>query len=387
MSLILRLKFYDGFLWQDFWINSQNSQAVTLPRALEISWFIVTDNKKDAPEFSVRFPIGEGNMKMLRNEDGAALISVLLLVSVMSVAMVAMFDMLGFYTKRTVSNQDRAQAIEYAKASELIGGEQAVKLAAQQNLLTYLGANEGAQKVNMPIQNGMITGELIERTNCFNLSSLVTVGSSGEFEINIATYQQFVRLLVNVGIGERAALSLASALVDWQDSNSRPEPGGAEDFTYSQLEIPYGAANAPIMDIDELRLVNGFTPELIDVLRLYTCVDPVSMETIINLNSVEPKDAVLLHALLGISNSIQSMEMVINERSANGYDNVARFWDHRFLKDEEINQNIRKQFTISPKRYSIVVDVKLDYTNVHMESLILINNDGTYSLIDRKLGA
>jgi len=326
-------------------------------------------------------------MKMLRNEDGAALISVLLLVSVMSVAMVAMFDMLGFYTKRTVSNQDRAQAIEYAKASELIGGEQAVKLAAQQNLLTYLGANEGAQKVNMPIQNGMITGELIERTNCFNLSSLVTVGSSGEFEINIATYQEFLRLLVNIGIGERAALSLASALVDWQDSNSRPEPGGAEDFTYSQLEIPYGAANAPIMDIDELRLVNGFTPELIDVLRLYTCVDPVSMETIINLNSVEPKDAVLLHALLGISNSIQSMEMVINERSANGYDNVARFWDHRFLKDEEINQNIRKQFTISPKRYSIVVDVKLDYTNVHMESLILINNDGTYSLIDRKLGA
>ncbi|MBT5766545.1 MAG: general secretion pathway protein GspK [Kordiimonadaceae bacterium] len=215
----------------------------------------------------------------------------------------------------------------------------------------------------------------------------MTVGSSGEFEINIATYQQFVRLLVNVGIGERAALSLASALVDWQDSNSRPEPGGAEDFTYSQLEIPYGAANAPIMDIDELRLVKGFTPELIDVLRLYSCVDPVSMETIINLNSVEPKDAVLLHALLGISNSIQSMEMVINERSANGYDNVARFWDHRFLKDEEINQNIRKQFTISPKRYSIVVDVKLDYTNVHMESLILINNDGTYSLIDRKLGA
>lgn len=54
----ITLKFYDGFLWQDFWINSQNSQAVTLPRALEISWFIVTDNKKDAPEFSVRFPIG-----------------------------------------------------------------------------------------------------------------------------------------------------------------------------------------------------------------------------------------------------------------------------------------------------------------------------------------
>lgn len=326
-------------------------------------------------------------MRILRNEDGAALISVLLLVSVMSVAMVAMFDMLGFYTKRTVSNQDRAQAIEYAKASEIIGGEQAVKLAAQQNLLTFLGANENAQQVNMPIQNGMISGELIERTNCFNLSSLVKLGSSGEFEINISTYQQFVRLLINLGIGERAALSLASALVDWQDTDSRPEPGGAEDFSYSQLEIPYGAANVPIIDIDELRLVKGFTPELIEILKIYTCVDPVSMENVINLNSLEKKDAILLHALLGVSNSIQSMETIITERPAMGYDNVSRFWDHRFLKDEDINQEIRKQFNISPKRYSIVVNVKLDYTNVYMESLIFINNDGTYSLIDRKLGA
>lgn len=326
-------------------------------------------------------------MRILHNDDGAALISVLLLVSVMSVAMVAMFDMLGFYTKRTISNQDKAQALEYARASELIAAEQAVKLASQQGLLTYLGLNETAQKVSMPIENGIISGELFERTNCFNLSSLVTIGSSGEVELNNLTYQQFVRLLNNLGVGERAALALASSLVDWQDSNSRPEPGGSEDFTYTQLEFPYRAANAPIMDINELRLVKGYTPELIETLKIYTCVDPVSMETVINLNSLLPKDTVLLHALLGVSSSIQSMEAVINERPASGYDNVSRFWDHRILKEADIHQNIRRQFNIRPKRYSIVVDVQLDYTNVNMESLIFINNDGTYSLISRKLGA
>ena len=326
-------------------------------------------------------------MRILRNDDGAALISVLLLVSVMSVAMVAMFDMLGFYTKRTVSSQNKAQALEYAKASEIIGADQAVKLATQQGLVAYLGENKSAQQVTMPIENGMIAGELIERTNCFNLASLVTLEPSGQFEINISSYQQFVRLLVNLGVGEGAALSLASSLVDWQDSNLRAEPGGAEDFTYSQLEVPYRAANSPIIDIDELRLVKGYPLELIETLKLYTCVDAVSMETVINLNSLEQKDVILFHALLGTNQSIQNMEAIINERPAMGYDHVSRFWDHRFLKEEEINQKIRKQFNIRPKRYAIVVDVKLDDTKVYMESLIYINNDGTYSVINRKLGA
>ena len=205
-------------------------------------------------------------MRILRNDDGAALISVLLLVSVMSVAMVAMFDMLGFYTKLTVSSQNKAQALEYAKASEIIGADQAVKLATQQGLVAYLGENKSAQQVTMPIENGMIAVELIERTNCFNLASLVTLEPSGQFEINISSYQQFVRLLVNLGVGEGAALSLASSLVDWQDSNLRAEPGGAEDFTYSQLEVPYRAANSPIIDIDELRLVKGYPLELIESL-------------------------------------------------------------------------------------------------------------------------
>ena len=129
-------------------------------------------------------------MRILRNDDGAALISVLLLVSVMSVAMVAMFDMLGFYTKRTVSSQNKAQALEYAKASEIIGADQAVKLATQQGLVAYLGENKSAQQVTMPIENGMIAGELID--DCALARRIKSSG--GRIRLALATETRSIRV-------------------------------------------------------------------------------------------------------------------------------------------------------------------------------------------------
>ena len=192
-------------------------------------------------------------MNLIKNEEGAALLSVLLLVSVMSAAMVTAFDILGFYTRQTVTKSHSYQAIQYALAAEIIGA------------------------------NGTVTGALEEYTNCFNLSSVVVAGSGNGFELNQTGYDQYIRLLEELGIGERQAISLASALVDWQDTDDQPMSSGAEGFIYSQMEIPYRAANYPITEISELRLVRGYSPELVDRLGNLACVDKRSMKTTINL--------------------------------------------------------------------------------------------------------
>jgi type II secretory pathway component PulK len=56
---------------------------------------------------------------------------------------------------------------------------------------------------------------------------------------------------------------LAAAIIDWRDSNSDPGDGGAEDETYQRFNPPYRCKNAPFESIDELRLVNGMTMELL----------------------------------------------------------------------------------------------------------------------------
>ncbi len=325
-------------------------------------------------------------MNHLRNEDGAALISVLLLVSVMSAALVATFDLLGYYTRNSTVKIASHQAREYALAAEMVGSEQAIKLAEQVQLASFLTGSVENRLVSFPIEGGMISGKLQEYTNCFNLASLVKANNARGFEINQTGHDQFVQLLIDIGIGDRQALLLAANLVDWQDTDSRPLPLGSEDFYYSQLEIPYRAANAPIGDIDELRLVSGFTPELIEALLPITCVDAVSMETVLNLNSLTPEQTILLHSVLGLPLSLQNINSIIKDRPSQGYDHVARFWDHKFLADKDIKSEVRRQFDLSPKRYKIFVEVILADIHVNLESLISLNNDSTYTLINRKYG-
>jgi len=59
---------------------------------------------------------------------------------------------------------------------------------------------------------------------------------------------------------------LIDAWNDWADADSTASGrgGGAEDEYYTNLEPPYKSRNGPIDNIDELRLVKGFIPVVLD---------------------------------------------------------------------------------------------------------------------------
>ncbi len=325
-------------------------------------------------------------MNFRKNEDGAALLSVLLLVSVMSAAMVATFEVLSHFTYISGTQSQSYQAREYALAAEIVGGEQALKLSQNQELAAFLNMTHPDQKVSFQIEGGEVTGELIETSNCFNLSSLVQVNNGASYEVNTNSYEQYIRLLNNLGIGARLATSLAAALVDWQDSDERPMSMGAESFSYTQLDTPYRASNQPIKEIEELRLVQGYSEDLIEALKPFACIDVGTMETVVNVNSTTISHAPLLHALLGPSVSQQNIVSVIEGRPANGFDNIARFWNNNLLANLEIGSDIRRQFSIKPQRYKLVVDVRYGDSRVHQESLIGVSRDATYTIISRKIG-
>ena len=162
---------------------------------------------------------------------------------------------------------------------------------------------------------------------------------------------------------------------------------GAESFSYSQADVPYSAANYPISELNELRLVRGYTPDLIKALANVACVDPLSMETVVNLNSLLPDQALFIRALLGAEYPLEALRSIIEERPSAGYDNVARFWNNPLLKDKEIDNRIRKQFQVSAKRYKLSIDVNYLNARISRQSVILIKNDGTYELISRAAGA
>lgn len=56
---------------------------------------------------------------------------------------------------------------------------------------------------------------------------------------------------------------LAAAIIDWRDADSEVTDGGAEDETYQRLNPPYRAKNGPFDTVEELRLVQGITTEIL----------------------------------------------------------------------------------------------------------------------------
>ncbi len=56
---------------------------------------------------------------------------------------------------------------------------------------------------------------------------------------------------------------IADAIVDWVDPDDTPRENGAESSYYQGLNPPYSAKNGPLNSLDELLLVRGVTPQLL----------------------------------------------------------------------------------------------------------------------------
>jgi general secretion pathway protein K len=67
-----------------------------------------------------------------------------------------------------------------------------------------------------------------------------------------------------VDIDAIEAEKLTNCLVDWRDGDdSTTFPGGAESADYKSFGRSYGSKNGPLTTLAELRLILGFTPQII----------------------------------------------------------------------------------------------------------------------------
>lgn len=82
------------------------------------------------------------------------------------------------------------------------------------------------------------------------------VDESGKLNLNTAIYTNLIKLPYMTD-------ELADAIVDWRDTDDEPEDAGAESDTYLRFDPPYYAKNSPFETIEELRLLNGATEELL----------------------------------------------------------------------------------------------------------------------------
>jgi len=92
-------------------------------------------------------------------------------------------------------------------------------------------------------------------------------------DLNGAPDTLLAGLLRAVGVAAADAERLGKAIIDWRDPDDEAQFQGAESAEYHAAGLPYGSKNAPFATVEELRLVLGFTPELVRALADHVTVN------------------------------------------------------------------------------------------------------------------
>lgn len=297
---------------------------------------------------------------MNATQRGVALITAMLIVAIIAALATSLSLGQQVWLRQTQNLTDLARAeqirqgaLEYA-AAVLERDAKDARTAKTDTL-----AEAWAQPIPpLPVDGGVVLVSISDAQARFNLNNLVQQGQLSKFDVLIYT-----RLLAQLGLPS----SLVNPLIDWLDADGTTLPGGAEDLDYLNHDPPYRAANRPLMSIDELRLIKGYTPEIIAKLSPLVVVLPASAgRRPINVNTA---DATTLAALTG-SDSTQA-EQIVKARENGSFENTAQF-QALFPGNQELKAN--------------TFDVKSSYFIVSVQTRIGRIQRRTEALIERPTG-
>tara|TARA_R110000787_G_scaffold32357_2_gene85397 strand:- start:14640 stop:15629 length:990 start_codon:yes stop_codon:yes gene_type:complete len=320
------------------------------------------------------------------NERGAALLTVLLLVAVMSVVAATALERVALATRMTGNGGAIDQARAYADAGTAIARLRIGDLvAANPAKITLAGGWMGTPQ-SIPVPGGIATARVTDGGNCFNLNSVVTGESEASLKVRPIGVSQFQALLQALGVDARQAQGAAAALADWIDSDSVAQPGGAEDETYAQAPRPYRAANRMMVDASELRAVNGITPAIYDLARPWVCALPVTDLSPININTLLPTQAPLFTMLLPGELSVAQARQLLAQRPPDGYGSVRQFWQLPSLAGSPPGQEVGEQIKLTTGFFEVDVAVNVGGTQL-VERALIDARENPATIVRRSWGA
>jgi len=108
--------------------------------------------------------------------------------------------------------------------------------------------------VDEPIGDGVVHLEIIPEPARWNINMLIGKNSDAVWE----------QIFTTAGIPQEYFSELIDCWNDWVDADSTPSTDGAEDDYYKSLATPYKARNKEVDTVEELLLVKGFVPAILE---------------------------------------------------------------------------------------------------------------------------
>ncbi len=305
------------------------------------------------------------------SERGAALLTVLLLVSVIAVIAATSLDRLKLATRLTGNVAAMAQARAFLWSAEDVALAQITALIARNPAALTLEGDWQGRARRIPLDGGALTVTLTDGGNCFNLNSVVQEDVPGVVTLRKEGHAAFLNLLGLSGISARQAETIAAGMVDWVDSDGAPMAGGAEDAAYQNGVRP---PNALMVDTGELRAVNGMDAAAWTKIRPWVCALPVAAPVPVNINTLLPEQAVVLSAFAPGDVPPPLLRSILAKRPNGGYGSLVRFWEQSEMAKAKGNAALVAQTSINSRFFRMTAQADFGGMMAGGDALIEMQN-------------
>jgi len=314
-----------------------------------------------------------------QRQQGVALITALLIAALVTVTAVAMAARQQLDIRRTGNMLEADQAYMYALAAEALA-MQVLKLDKQKTDIDTLDEIWSQKLPPTIIEGGMISGSIEDMQGRFNLNNLIDAKNEPDKD-QVKILQ---RILAQVSLAEKdVELSpfVANRVADWIDPDLNSLADGAEDLNYLSLDVPYRAANRPMVSPSELAAVDGLTLTDVEALKLFVTTLPQgATATQVNVNTAPDMVLMSLHEDItpGIVDELVEFRI-----------------DTPFEKADEIVKKLKDDYeivldpklvTVSSDYFLITSDAAIGRTTLRMYSLLARTGDDI-NVVRRGIGS
>ncbi|MEZ5543273.1 MAG: type II secretion system minor pseudopilin GspK [Pseudomonadota bacterium] len=288
----------------------------------------------------------------ITRQQGVALVTALLVVALATVAAVAMATRLHVDVRRTGNLVHGEQAYFYALAAES-WAEVILRRDVDGSAHDSLDEDWATALPPIPVEGGFVSGHVSDLQGRFNVNNLVDNNGNAS-PVNVDYFRRLLGVL-------ELDPELAAALLDWVDTDINATfPGGAEDDAYLLQDPPYRAANRRMASISELRLVQGFTDEVMRVLAPHVTALPDP--TPINVNTATAEVLLALDPKM----TVTGVEALLADREKTPFDNRSGFLDHPSLHGVTVVMDV----DVASHWFLVVTDVKVGIGTAQLESVL-----------------
>ncbi len=309
-------------------------------------------------------------MVNIKRQRGVALLTVILIVTLISITAISMRAHQEIDIRRTVNELNHAQAVMYLRGAEYLSIT-VLKEDAKKSKIDTLDEDWATILPPFPVDGGTIGGVLEDLSGKFNINNLVDAkGKKSKID-----YQRFKNLLINLKLD----VEIADAVVDWIDKNENPEPGGAEDgFYLGNDKQPYRTANQLIASTSELLRIKGIDFKVFKKLRNH--ISAIPERVVINVNTADKEVLKMIGPLVTDAGA----DELIKNRDKNGYKNIADFYKQAALSG--LPAEAKVDLGVKSDYFLLTSTAVIGQLDIRMQSILKRNKDKSVTIVARSQG-